>query len=112
MLVTPAQTIAALHTASSSEVENGDASDDDAVAIADDSACNRDDDAREAITLSSREASLSPIRLPIDDMGQFINPPTVPEIDFDFESHSDAAELVGDTYTLSVVIYGGFPVVT
>ena len=48
-------------TASSSEDENCDASDDDAVATAVDSACNRDDDAREAITLSSREASLSPI---------------------------------------------------
>ena len=96
--------------ASSSEDENCDASDDDAVATAVDSACNRDDDAREAITLSSREASLSPIRLPIDDMGQFIYSPTVPKIDFDFDSHPAADELVGDA--LSSIVCGGFPVVT
>ena len=62
----------------------------------------------------SQEASLSPIRLPIDDTGQFIDSPTVPGIDFDFESHSarvtDVDGLVGDA--LSVVVHDGFPVVT
>ncbi len=43
-------------------------------------------------------------------MGQFIHSPTVPKIDFDFESHLAAAELVGDA--LSFVVCGGFPVVT
>ena len=50
--------------------------------------CDGSTASREAITLSSREASLSPIRLPIDDTGQFIDSPTVPVIAFDFESHS------------------------
>ena len=106
MLVTPAQTIAALQAAARTRIVTPV----DAVATAVDSACNRDDDAREAITLSSREASLSPIRLPIDDMGQFIYSPTVPKIDFDFDSHPAADELVGDA--LSSIVCGGFPVVT
>ena len=55
----------------------------------------------------SREASLSPIRLPIDDRGQFIDSPTVPGIDFDFDSQ--ACSLVSP---LSLVVCGGFPVVT
>ena len=95
---------------SSSEDENSDASEDDAVAIADDSAHNNDDDAQEAITLSSRETSLSPIWLPIDDTGQFIDSPVAPVIDFDFDSHFADTELAGDR--LSVVVCDGFPVVT
>ena len=59
----------------------------------------------EAITLSTPEISLSPIRLPIDDTGQ-----SVPVIDCDFDSHVAATELADDT--LSVVVCGGFPVVT
>ena len=59
----------------------------------------------EAITLSTPEISLSPIRLPIDDTGQ-----SVPVIDCDFDSHVAATEFAGDT--LSVVVCGGFPVVT
>jgi len=95
---------------SSSEDENSDACEDDAVAIADDSAHNNDDDAQEAITVSSRETSLSPIRLPIDDTGQFIDSPVAPVIDFDFDSHFADTELAGDR--LSVVVCDGFPVVT
>ena len=49
-------------------------------------------------------------KIPIDDMGQFIYSPTVHKIDFDFESHPAAAELVGDA--LSFVVCGEFPVVT
>jgi hypothetical protein len=78
-------------------------------AIADDSAHYSDDDAREAITVSSRETSLSPIRLPINDTGQFIDSPIAPVIDFDFDSHVAATELVGDTF--SIVVCEGFPVV-
>ena len=61
----------------------------------------------EAINLSSREASLSPIRLPIDDTGQFIDSPTVPGIDFDFDSKACSV-----MSPLSLVVCDGFPVVT
>jgi hypothetical protein len=97
-------------TASSSEDENFEASEDDAVAIADDSAHNSDDDAQEAITVSSRETSLSPIRLPIDDTGHFIDSPVAPVIDFDFDSHFADTELAG--HRLSVVVCDEFSVVT
>jgi hypothetical protein len=71
-------------------------------------ACDGVTASREAITRSeSQEASLSPIRLPIDDRGQFIDSPTVPGIDFDFDSQ--ACSLVSP---LSLVVCGGFPVVT
>jgi hypothetical protein len=48
--------------------------------MADDSAHNSDDDAQEANTVSSWETSLSRIRLPIDDTGQFIDSPIAPVI--------------------------------
>jgi hypothetical protein len=71
-------------------------------------ACDGVTASREAINLSeSREASLSPIRLPIDDTGQFIDSPTVPGIDFDFDSQA-----CSPVSPLSLVVCGGFPVVT
>jgi hypothetical protein len=71
-------------------------------------ACEGVTASREAINLSeSREASLSPIRLPIDDTGQFIDSPTVPGIDFDFDSQA-----CSPVSPLSLVVCGGFPVVT
>ena len=71
-------------------------------------ACDGVTASREAINLSeSREASLSPIRLPIDDTGQFIDSPTVPGIDFDFDSQA-----CSPVSPLSLVVCGGFPVIT
>ena len=70
-------------------------------------ACDGVTASREAITLSSREASLSPIRLPIDDAGQPIDSPIVPWIDFDFDSQ--ACSLVPP---FSLIVSDGFPVVT
>jgi hypothetical protein len=67
-------------------------------------ACDGVSASREAITRSeSREASLSPIRLPIDDRGQFIDSHTVPGIDFDFDSQ--ACSLVSPYHSLSVAVF-------